>query len=178
MAVTKEKKKEMLADLISKMKEAKSVVFADFHGLSVKDLSKMRNELREKGVNFKVAKKTLVRIAAKEAGVEQELDEKVLEGTVGTAFSMDDEIFAARFLKDFAKKNKNLSLRGSIFEGKVLSVAETMVLASLPGKDELLAKLVYILKSPIQGFHGVLHNTMAGLVRVLNAVKEKQEKSA
>ena len=91
---------------------------------------------------------------------------------------MEDEISAAKLLHKFGKTNKNLKLRGALFEGRVLSVAETTDLAQLPGKEELLAKLVYLLKSPIQGFHGVLNNTIGGFVRVLDAVREKQEQAA
>ena len=91
---------------------------------------------------------------------------------------MEDEISAAKILANFAKTNENVKLRGALFEGRVLSLAETKVLASIPGKEELLSKLVFLLMSPISGFHGVLHNTLGGFVRVLNAVKEKQEQTA
>lgn len=178
MAVSKAKKQEVLSQLIDHAKNAKSIVFADFHGLPVKEMTQLRNKLREQGVYFHVAKKTLIKLAAKEAGYEGELDAKVLEGTVGAAFSMEDEIAAAKLLKEFSKKNKNLNLRGALFEGKVLSVSQTNELASLPSKEELIAKFMYLLKSPVQGFHGVLNNTISGFVRALNAIREKQEQSA
>jgi len=177
MALNKDQKAEVLKKVPESMKDAKAVVFADYQGISVNDLDNLRSKLREAGVRFQIVKKTLIRLAAKENGFE-EIPNEVLEGPVGAAFSMEDEIAAAKILATFAKKNKNVKLRGSLFEGRVLSVAETKELANLPGKEELLGKLVYLLKSPISGFHGVLYNTMGGFVRVLNAVKEKQEQAA
>jgi large subunit ribosomal protein L10 len=177
MALTKEQKQEILDSLITQIKEAKTVVFANYQGLSVKDLGDLRGEMREKGVKFKVAKKTLMKIAAKECGF-GDLPNEILEGPVGAAFGMEDEISAAKVIATFGKKNKDLELRGALFEGRVLSVKETKELAMLPGKEELLAKFVYLLKSPIQGFHGVLNNTLAGFVRALDGIKEQKEKAA
>ena len=177
MPLTKEQKSEILTDLIQNMKESKSVIFADFQGLSVKDMKDLRSKMREEGVSYKVAKKTLIKLAAKEAGFE-EIPAEVLEGPVGAAFSMEDEIAAARLIHQFSKKNENLKLRGALFEGRVLSFEETKQLALLPGKNELLGQFVYLIKYPIQGFHGVLNNTIAGFVRALNAIKEQQEKAA
>lgn len=173
MPLTKEQKTGILESMISDMKDAKSVVFADFQGVSVKEFQDLRAKLREAGVKFKVAKKTLIRLAAKDQGFE-EVPAEVLEGPVGAAFSMEDEVIAAKLLHNFGKKNDNLKLRGAIFEGRILSVAETKELAQIPGKDELISKFIYLVKSPISGFHGVLNNTLAGFVRVLDAIKEKQ----
>ncbi len=177
MPLTKAQKAELVSALSEQMKQAKSVVFADFQGLSVKDMKAMRAEMRTQGVLFKVTKRTLIKIAAKEAGY-AELPNEVLEGPVGAALSMEDELAAAKLIKKFSKVNSNLKLRGALFQGNVLSVAQTKDLADLPGKEELLTKLVYLLKSPIQGFHGVLHGTLGGFVRVLNAVKEQKEQAA
>ena len=177
MPVSKEQKEVILKGLIDNMKEAKSVVFADYSGLTVKEMKEMRDQMREKGVKFQVAKKTLMKLAAKEAGYTEEIPTEVLEGTVGAAFGMEDELSAAKSLYEFGKKNKNLNLRGALFEGRVLSIDETKEIAVLPGKEELLGKLVYLLKYPIQGFHGVLNNTITGFVRALNAIKEKNEQA-
>lgn len=172
MPLTKSQKENLLAKLIDQMKASKSIVFANFQGMSVKDIKTLRRQMKEKGVVFKVAKKTLIKLAAKEAGYE-EIPKDLLEGPIGAAFSMEDEIIGAKLINVFAKKNKNLKLRGALFDGRVLSLAETMQLATLPGKEELIGKFIYLVKYPISGFHGVLYNTMAGFVRALNAIKEK-----
>lgn len=177
MPLTKAQKEDLVSQLVEKMKEAKSVVFADFKGLSVLEMGELRSNMRDKGVQFKVAKRTLLRLAAKEAGF-GDIPSDSLEGSVGAAFSMEDEIAAAKTIFQFAKKNKNLQLRGAIFEGKLLSVAEAKELAQMPGREELLGKFVYLVRYPVQGFHGVLNNTIAGFVRALNAVREKQEQTA
>jgi len=177
MPLTKDQKQEIVSKLVEDMKSAKSVVFADFKGLSVDDMAQLRGQMREKGVSYKVAKKTLFRIAAKEAGYD-EIPDEVLEGPVGAAFSMEEEVIGAKLVHQFGKKNKNLKLRGALFEGRVLLTAEATELAMLPGKDELMAKFVYLLKYPIQGFHGVLNNTISGFVRALNAVKVQKEQAA
>jgi len=177
MPLTKQQKEDLVKQMVDQMKEAKAVVFADYQGLTVSDMDELRTSMREQGVKFQVAKKTLMRIASKEAGF-GDISDECLEGQVGAAYGMEDEIAAAKLLFNFGKKNKNLKLRGAIFEGRVLSLEETKELAQLPGKEELLAKFVYLVKSPLSGFHGVLSNTISGFVRVLNAVKEKQEQSA
>jgi len=177
MPLTKEQKTEILDKLKNKMKDAKSVVFAKNSGLSVKDFADLRAKLREEGVFFQIAKKTLLRIAAKDAGFD-EIPDEVMEGPIGTAFSMEDEVIAAKLLHDFAKDHKELELRGALFEGKILGMEKTKELALIPGKEELYAKVTYLIKSPVSGFHGVLSNTVSGFVRVLNAVKEKQEQTA
>lgn len=174
MPLTRQKKEELIGQMVQKIQDSKAVMFADFQGLSVKQMSDLRAEMREQGVEFKVAKKTLIRLAAKEAGFD-EIPDEALEGPVGAVFSLEDEIAAAKLIFKYSKKNKNLKLRGGLFEGKVLGSAKANELAQLPGKEELLAKFVYLMKAPIQGFHGVLNNTISGFVRVLNAVKEKKE---
>ena len=177
MPLTKQQKEDILADMTEQMKSAKSVVFADYQGLTVKDMKELRKMMRDEGVKYNVVKKTLIQLAAKAAGFD-EIPEENLEGPVGVAFSMEDEIAGARLIHKFSKKNKNLKLRGALFEGRVLTIDETKELAMLPGKDELIGKVVYLFNYPISGFHGVLNNTISGFVRVLNAVKEKQEQSA
>jgi len=172
MPVTKAQKKEILSVLLAQMKEAKSIVFADSKGCTVKDLSNLRRSLREKGVKYQIAKKTLIRIAAKELGY-GDITKDGLEGSIGVACAMEDEIVGAKIINELGKKNKNLVLRGGLFNGKVLSIDEVKQLANLPSKQELLAKFVYVLKSPIQGFHGVLQGTLSSFVRALDAIAKR-----
>ncbi|MBD3330973.1 50S ribosomal protein L10 [Candidatus Peregrinibacteria bacterium] len=176
MAISKEQKTEILNKLVTQMKDAKSIAFSQFHGVSVSDINDIRNKMREEGVNYGVAKKTLIRLAAKEIGIE-DIPDETLDGPVALAFSMEDEIAGAKLVNDFSKKFKGLKLLGAIFEGKLLSQAEATELANLPSKEELIAKFIYLVKYPVIGFHGVLNNTVSGFVRALNAIKEKQEQS-
>ncbi len=176
MPLTKEQKKEILDKLIKDIKEAKSVIFADYRGMSVQDIKDLRARMKEKGVSFTVAKKTLLNIASKEAGY-GEIPAEAVEGPVGAAFGMEDEISPAKIVYELAKKNENLKLRGALFDGRVISVAETKALAELPSFEELVGKFIYLVRYPVQGFHGVLNNTISGFVGVLDAVREQNEKT-
>lgn len=174
MAITKQKKEEIVAELQDLFTNAKSVVFSDYKGISVKDFDTLRSNLRKNEVNFKVAKKTLIKIAAEKAGF-KDLPEEVLEGQVGTAFGMGDEVAAAKILFEFSKSNESIKLLGALMEGRNLSKEETLQLAKIPGKEELLAKLVGSMKAPISGFHGTLYSLLRNFVGVIGAYKDKLE---
>jgi large subunit ribosomal protein L10 len=173
MAVTKQKKEEMLKELVEKFKDAQSVVFAQNKGLTVNEVQELRGKLREKNAEMKVAKKTLMRIAAKEAGYEGEIPAEAMEGAVGVVFSYDDIVAGAKEVYDYAKSHNSLTLLGGLLEGRVMSLEEANTLATIPSKEELITKIVYLLKSPISGFHGVLNGTLGGFVRVLDAIAKK-----
>lgn len=175
MAISKEKKKEVVAELQDLFANAKSIVFSDYKGINVKDFGTLRGKLRENEVTFKVAKKTLIKIAAEKAGF-KDLPDEVLEGQVGTAFSMGDEVAAAKTLYEFSKDNDSISLLGAIMEGENLSKEETLHLAQIPGREELLSKMVGSLQSPISGFHGALSSLLRNFVGVVGAYKDKLEK--
>ena len=149
-----------------------SVFFADFRGLSVADVNAVRRELRANNVGYKVAKKTLIRKVATEKGY-KDIPREVMEGSVAMAVAYGDPIAPARLLKGLAKTHEKLGLLGGLFEGQILSSKEALQYASLPSKEELLAKLVYMMKSPIQGFHGSLHGLLSKFVRTLDAVAKR-----
>ncbi len=173
MPVTRQKKEELLKELVDKFKEAQSVVFAQNKGLTVNEVQELRSNLREKKAEMKIAKKTLIKIAAKEAGYKDEIPAEYMEGSVGAVFSYDDIVAGAKEVYDYAKKHEALALLGGLLEGRVMTLDEANTLATIPSKEELLAKLVYILKSPISGFHGALNNTLGGFVRALDAIAKK-----
>lgn len=165
---TKQQKKELVKDLAEKIKTSKAVVLSDFKGLSVKDMTILRSELREKNINLQVLKKTLINIAFKEAGVE--MDVKKIEGQLAVAVASDDEVEAAKIIARMSKVNENLKIMGGLLGKNVLSQEEVMALSKLPSKEELLAKLVGTLKAPISGFTNVLSGNLRGLVQVLDAI--------
>ena len=167
---TRLQKEELVKSLASKLKDSKAVVFSDFKGLAVKDMTVLRNELREKGIDFKVLKKTLISIALKDAEIEMDL--KKMEGQIAIAVSQGDEVEAAKIIAKMAKVNENLKIAGGILGKKILSKEEVMALSKLPSKDELLAKLVGTLNAPVSGFVNVLAGNLRGLVQVLKAVSE------
>lgn len=158
--------------MAAKLKKAKAVVFSDFKGVKVKDLTELKKELRKKGVDFKVSKKTLINIAFKEAGIE--IDAKKMEGQVAVSISSQDEVAAAKIIENFSKANQNLKILGGILENKLMSIEQVKGLAKLPSKEELLGKLVRTIQAPISGFVNVCAGNLRGLVQVLKGISESK----
>jgi len=171
MAITKEKKAEILQELIDKFGKSKTVVFSDYRGLDVSSISDLRGKLRESGSECKVAKKTLIKLAAKDQNL-GELDASVMEGPVAVTFSYEDELSGLKVLFNFSKDNENLKLLGGIVDGKVVGAEEIIQLAKLPSKEELYAKLLGSLNAPISGVVGIMGNLIGGFVRVVSAYKD------
>lgn len=164
MAVTKQMKQEQLADLKDRFKRAKTVSFAGNKGLSVLEVQELRGKLREKDSDMKVAKKTLMKIAAQEAGY-KDIPDEVLAGAVGVVFTYNDDIIAGpKVIYEYAKKHDALSLLGALLDGKILTKEEAKTLAMTPSKEELIGKLLFLFTYPMSGF-----------VRALDAIKKKQE---
>jgi large subunit ribosomal protein L10 len=150
MAVSKEKKSEILDGLKKIVKDSASIVFINFHGLPVSESSAIRKELRGKGVGYSVAKKTLTRKALSEGGIAGTMPE--MPGELGIVYGKD-QIDPAREIYAFQKKlDKKLSILGGIFEGKFMNQSEMMAVAQIPGLKTLHAQFVNLINSPIQGF--------------------------
>ncbi len=167
---TKEQKVAIIKDLAEKIKASKAVVFSDFKGLTVKDMTELRSELREKGIEMKVLKKTLLNIALKDAEIE--IDARKLEGQIAVAISANDEVEAAKIIAKMEKTNDNLKIVGGLLGKKILLTEEVKALAKLPSKEELLAKLVGTLNAPISGLVNVMAGNLRGFVQVLKAISE------
>lgn len=169
--LTKDQKKQLVKDLAEKIKTAKAVVFADFRGLKVKDLSNLKKELRKANSSFRVTKKTLMDIALKEAGFSYKT--KGLEGQIAISFSAD-EVTAAKIIDTFSKKNENIKILGGLVGEKEMTAVEVKALAKLPGRVEMLGILVGTIKAPISGFVNVMSGNLRGLVQVLKAISENK----
>lgn len=169
--LTKDQKKQLVKDITEEVKAAKSAVFVDYRGLKVNDLTQLKKNLREKGCGFRVAKKTLIERALKEAGIV--LDVKSMEGQIAITVS-PDEVTGAKTINDFGKKNENIKILKGILESNVLEAEEVKALANLPSREEMLARLVGTLNAPISGFVNVLAGNIRGLVQVLKAIGEHQ----
>ena len=149
----KSKKEEMIKEMEGAIKSSESVVFVNFHGLTVSDETKLRQDLREKGVNYKVGRKTLLRRALT-GKAQGEIPE--LAGEVAIAYSQDATA-SAREIYNFQKAHKGLlSIIGGIFEGKFLDQAKMLEIAMIPSREVLYAQFVNLINSPIQRFAVVL----------------------
>lgn len=171
-----EEKKKAVAALSKELKEARTGVIVNYKGITVADDTKLRKELRESGSHYKVVKNTLLRLALKEAGIDGL--ESVLEGTTAVAVHSEDYVAPARILDGYSAKNKNFAIKAGFIDGKPVSDAEIKTLASLPSKDVLVAQVLRGLNGPISGFVTVLNGTLKGLVVALNAIAEKEQKTA
>ena len=167
-----EQKKEVVSELSSKVKAAKSMVFADYRGLTVEQDTELRNALRKAGVDYKVVKNTLTRFALKENGIEG-LD-TYLNGPTAMAVSDTDPVAPAKVLSEYAKKFEKLELKAGVVEGKVIDLNGIKALAELPSKEVLVAKMLGSFKSPLYGLVNVLNGNIRGLVVALNAIAEQK----
>ena len=148
-----ESKKAVVEALSTKMKEASSVVFVDYKGITVAQDTALRKQFHDAGVEYSVVKNTLTRFAAKEIGYD--FDE-VLNGTTAMASTTGDPIAPARIVCEFAKKNKVLSIKGGVVEGSVLPVEQLNSFGELPGKDALVAQVLGTFLAPISSLAFVL----------------------
>ena len=150
MPITKDKKKELISELETVFKNSKGVVFVGFKGLKVNEANNMRKGFKAQGVNFIVAKKTLMGRALEAAKVTGTAP--VIGGEVAVAYSAEN-LTTAREVGSFLKKNKDkLSILGGIFEGKFITAADVLVYSSIPDRQTLYAQVVNLFNSPIQGF--------------------------
>lgn len=170
MPISRTDKEQQVAELAEKLGRAQAAVVTHYHGLTVRDLQEFRSELREAGVDYHVAKNTLFQLAAKQAKVE--LGE--LNGPTAIAIGFEDPVQTAKVVNNFAKDNEALELVGGMMEGKSVDVATVKQLAALPGREELLGKLVGSLSAPPRNLAGALSAISRNLVYALTSVKEQK----
>lgn len=151
MAITKTKKEDIVAKVTDALKDAVSVVFVNFKGLSVADTSAMRKALKEEGIGYYVAKKTLVKRVLTSNGYEGSLPD--MPGELALAWSSNDETAAARGIFEAGKKHKDaLSIMGGVFENRFLDATSMRAIATIPPVPILRGMFVNVINSPIQGF--------------------------
>jgi len=175
MPKNKLQKQEILRNLSEKFKKSKSVIFAGFDTLGVKDNEAIRAKLREEKGEYYVAKKTLMTKAFQENNM-TDLNVRDFPGKVAAIFSYEDEVASAKILGNFRKdkeKTNKIFFLGGILENKLLTKEEVEALSKLPSKQELYAKMVGSINAPISGFVNALAGNLRNLVYVLKAVQEK-----
>lgn len=168
-----DQKKVLVSEIKEKLIQSHSVVMADYRGMTVKELTELRALLRKQGVELKVVKNTLIKIAADETGVEG-LD-SYLVGSNMWAFSMEDAVAAAKVMREYAKTHPNLVVKGGILDNKAFDATKVAALADLPSREVLLAQLAGMLQSPIVGLVNVLQGPIRKMGYALEAVRASQE---
>jgi len=172
MSANLEAKKQVVEEIKEKIQNSKSVVFVASKGLTVADDTELRREFRAKNVEYKVLKNTLIRRAFNDLGI-TDFDAD-LNGPTTVAFGVD-ETQAAKIIIDAVKKYDNkISVKCAYVEGARVDEKGVKALASMPTKEELVAKMLGSLQAPISNFAGVLSAIPRGLVIALNAIAEKK----
>lgn len=162
----KSKKIESVKELEEIYSNSKSVVITHYHGLTVSDITVLRRSLRECGASFKVVKNTLVNIANKNIGIQN--DESMYTGPTAIAYS-EDEVSAAKGVVDFAKSNDNLKIIGGVVNQSIVNVVDVKQLAALPSIDELRGKLVGLLQAPAGKLARIVQTPASSLAQVFKA---------
>jgi large subunit ribosomal protein L10 len=145
-----EQKKQLVDEITDKFKSSTAVVVVDYRGLNVAEVTELRKQLREAGVEFKVYKNTMTRRAVEAAGMDGL--NSALTGPNAIAFSTEDVVAPARILNDFAKDHEALEIKAGVIEGNVATVDEIKALAKLPSREGLLSMLLSVLQAPIRNF--------------------------
>ncbi|NLP44392.1 MAG: 50S ribosomal protein L10 [Peptococcaceae bacterium] len=170
-----EEKQKVVEDIKTKFQNSTGVVLADYRGLTVTQVTDLRAQLREAGVEYRVLKNTMVRRAADELGIEG-LDE-FLKGPTAVAFSADP-VAPAKILSEFSRKNKNFAIKAGVLEGKVINSDKIKDLASLPSREVLLAQVLAGIQAPLQGMVNVLQGPIRKMGYALEEVRKLKEAQA
>lgn len=142
------KKAELVSEAQAKLQESASVVVVDYLGLTVAQVTELRKQLREAGVEMKVLKNSIIGRAAQAAGLEGMED--IFKGPTAVAFSKEDVVAPAKIIADFAKTAEALEIKGGVIEGKVASKDEVEALAKLPNREGMLSMLLSVLQAPMR----------------------------
>jgi large subunit ribosomal protein L10 len=167
------KKKQIVEDLANKLSSAVAGVLVDYKGVSVQDDTKLRVELRLAGVSYFVAKNTLLKLAAKSAGLKG--FEEVLKGTTSVAISTDDYITPAKIVAKYSKElNDKFNIKAGFIDGDLIDAKTVEMFANLPPKEELIVMVLRGLNTPLAGLASVLSANIRNLVVLLGAVAERR----
>ncbi len=176
MAITKEKKRDLVANYVEKIGRAEMLIIADYRGLSVKDMQELRGSLAPHDAVLQVVKNTLFRRALQELG--KPVPEQLLEGPTAVGYCFGDLGPAAKAISDFEKSSDFLQIRGGLLGEQIVDAEGVRSLANLPPREVLLSQVLAGMQGPISGLVNVLAGTLRGLVNVLDARRRQLEESA
>lgn len=177
MALSRSQKEDQVKVLTDKMKNASSVIFTHYLGLTVADITTLRSHLRKEEAEMQVAKKSLIQIAAKNANA-PEVDDSIIPGGVACIFSYKEPTAGAAITHKFAKDHPQIKLVGGIFDGKILSAQEASSMATIPSKIQLLGMFMSMCNSPLTQFASAVSSPLTGFARALSEVAKKKESEA
>ena len=175
MSLNLDSKKEVVAEISARLAKAQAVVLAEYRGLPVEAITVLRARARKNGVYLRVLKNTLARRAVQGTPFEKLSDQMV--GPLAYGIS-DDPVAAAKVLHEYSKTNDKLVIKGGAMPGHVMNAKEVGQLASMPSREELLAKLLGTMQAPIAKFVQTLNEVPGRFVRTVAAVRDQKEKAA
>ncbi len=168
-----EAKKQIVLEIKEKMEQSKGIIFYDYRGLSVEEVTDLRNKFRAQGVEYHVIKNSMLKRAADLMEIKG-LDE-TLSGPTAVAFGISDPVAPAKVLVEFVKKAKKTEIKAGVLGTKVIDVKGIEALAELPSREQLIAQLAGTLQAPISGIARSLSGIICKLGYALNAVKDQKQ---
>lgn len=167
-----EEKRESVAILSRKMSEAKSIFLADFTGVDVESVTRLRRSLRGASIEYQVVKNRLAKLAVEDAGLEGLAD--FLKGPTALAFALEDPVAPAKILQQFIDDGGSLAIKSGYLDGQVLTADRVVELSKLPSREELLSKVVGSVQSPVYGLGFTLTGLLRSVIGALSAIEEQK----
>ena len=178
--LTRERKKELVANLAEDLNRSQSMIFVDFKGLNVAQMNTLRSIIREKGGMIKVVRNTLLKIAIERAGVDfikQDDEYGIFVGPTAVIYRKEEDADILTILKDlvkFSKENESLTFKGGFVDGKLINSEQVIEYSNLPSREELLSMLLMRMQSPISGLVFTLSGVLRKFLYVLKAIEDKK----
>ncbi|MFH1563976.1 MAG: 50S ribosomal protein L10 [Nitrospirota bacterium] len=167
------RKEKLVNEIKEKLTRISSAILTDFRGLTVKELTDLRCQLKAANIDYKIIKNNLMFRAVKESDLETL--KHYLQGPTAIAFGVDDPTIPVKILMNFVKEYKKLEIKAGIIQGRVFNAQELTQISKLPSREILLAQFIGGIQAPLAGLVNVLSGTIRGLLNVLKAVEEKKK---
>lgn len=166
------RKEKQVNEIKEKLTKVSSAILTDFRGLTVKEITDLRRQLKAANIDYKIIKNNLMFRAVKESNMDTL--SSYLQGPTAIAFGLDDPTIPVKILINFIKEYKKLEIKAGIIQGRVFNAEELTQMSKLPSKEILLAQFIGGIQAPLAGLVNVLSGTIRGLLNVLKAIEEKK----